>query len=798
MQIKNDIKINIAIASSRKATFWKNKEIDYSSFLDKISKTRHTSETLAEYLKMNKDRQADIKDVGGFVGGTLKEGKRKNGYVLSRSLITLDIDFGLPSIYDLIKERLKNFSYAYYSTHKSSKEAPRLRLILPIDRNVSAEEYEAISRKIADMVGIELFDDSTYEPTRLMFWPSTPEGEEYVFYFNDSPILKANEILAQYEDWRDISFWPRSNRQDDIIKKDINKKLTDPGTKGGIIGAFCEAYSISDAISTFLSDVYTPYKGHKNRYTYINGSTSGGLVTYNDEYAYSNHSTDPAYAKDCNSFDLVRLHKFGDLDYNVKDKTPANRMPSYLKMLDFAKEDENVKQHLALNTISNISFDDFKEDNDKEWLKQLSFDKSGNIKATISNLKLIIKNDPNLNGIGGLNLFNQRNEVLKEMPWNRVGKVWNDTDDANLREYIEKVYGIEARQKLFDALAICFTDNKFHPIKDYLESLEWDEIPRVEMLLVEYLGASNTKYTKEVTLKTLVAAIQRVYEPGCKFDYMLTLVGRQGIGKSLLFKVLAGEEWFSDTITDIQGKEAYEQLDGNWIIEMSELSALKKAEREQIKGFISKQTDTYRKAYQRNVTDNPRQCIFIGTTNETEFLNDPTGNRRFWIVDVDEEKRTRTVWNDLSGEERNQIWAEAYLLYKSGKYNINSLSEEIRTEAVEIQEAHMQTDPWQGLIEEFLKIRLPHEWDNKTMYEKQVWISQFGKDESVQIHSTKVRKTITAIEIWVECLEKNANDMKQVDSRRITDCLSKIEGWKKAENPQWFGDYGKRRYYFKL
>ena len=794
MQLKYDIKINIATASSRKSTFWKNTELNYSSFLDKLSKTKLTNETLSEYLKMNKDLQSNIKDVGGFVGGTLKEGKRKNGYVLNRSLITLDIDFGLPSIFDLIKERLSKYSYAFYSTHKSSKTAPRLRLILPLDKYVSPEEYEAIARKIADMVGIELFDDSTYEPTRLMFWPSTPKDQEYIFKYNDAPILKANEILAMYPDWRDMSYWPRSERQEKIIKKDINLKLTDPSTKGGIIGAFCNAYSISEAISYFLSDVYLSYKGQKNRYTYINGSTSGGLVVYNDEFAYSNHSTDPCYGKDCNSFDLVRIHKFGDLDKGAKEKTPTNKLPSYQRMLEWAREDANVKYQLVDSIVSDIKLSDF--DDDKEWLKQLEFDTKGNIRPTITNFKLILNNDPNLKGIGGLNLFTQRNEVLESLPWARVGKTWNDTDDANLREYIERTYHVESRQKIFDALSIIFTDHSFHPVKDYLEKLEWDGIPRCEYLLIDYLGASSSPYVKEVTLKTLVAAIKRIYEPGCKFDYMLTLVGRQGIGKSLLFKKLA-EPWFSDTITDIQGKEAYEQLDGNWIIEMSELSALKKAEREQIKGFISKQNDTYRKAYARNVTDNPRQCIFIGTTNENEFLNDPTGNRRFWIVDVNEDLRTRTVWDDLNDEEKNQIWAEAYELYLSGKFNINSLSESIRNEAKEIQEAHMQTDPWQGKIEEFLKIRLPNDWDNKDMYSKQVWISQFARDIDTQHRCTKVRTTITPVEIWVECFENNINSMKQLDSRRITECLSKINGWERTNKRKRFGDYGLSRYFIK-
>ena len=202
---------------------------------------------------------------------------------------------------------------------------------------------------------------------------------------------------------------------------------------------------------------------------------------------------------------------------------------------------------------------------------------------------------------------------------------------------------------------------------------------------------------------------------------MLTIVGNQGIGKSMLWKELGGA-WFSDSLADIKGKESYEALDGVWIMEMAELSALKKSERESIKQYISKQEDVYRKAYERNVTVNKRQCIFIGTTNDLEFLNDSTGARRFWVVDADTDA-VKHVWTDLTKYERDQIWAEALVRYRSKTENINQLSYEVMKEAVIQQESHAVESTMLGLIEEFLKIKVPKDWALKTIEERLRWIN---------------------------------------------------------------------------
>ena len=314
----HDMEIQISVGKSRYEKQWKNQTMMWSAFLDKVRDTYRTRETMSEYLKLTKKKQDEIKDIGGFVGGQLKEGRRLDTNVTNRTLITLDADYASPDLWDDI-DLLFGYSCCMYSTHKHRPDSPRYRLIIPLSTPVGPEQYEAIARKLAEDIGIDYFDDTTYQPSRLMYWPSTSADGEYVYHCLDGPVLDPQCVLDRYPDWRDISFWPMSSRVQEI-KKRAAKKQGDPLEKDGLIGAFCRTYDIRSAITTFLADVYEPCR-EENRYTYIKGSTAGGLVTYNDRFAYSNHATDPCSMQLCNAFDLVRIHKFHDLDAEAKPET---------------------------------------------------------------------------------------------------------------------------------------------------------------------------------------------------------------------------------------------------------------------------------------------------------------------------------------------------------------------------------------------------------------------------------------------------------------------------------------------
>ena len=778
--LKYEGSLALSVGKSRRDKQWDNVNVTWGQLIEKLSSTVYTSETLEEYKNSPKDLQDNIKDVGGFVGGTLKEGRRTKASVMDRQLLTLDCDYATSYLWDTL-DMLFDFAAVIYSTHKHCEDRPRFRLVIPLNRRVTPEEYEAIGRKVAKDIGMDYFDDSTYEPSRLMYWPSTSSDGEFVFHYKDAPWLNADEVLNSYENWKDRSTWPESSRVNKHRRALANRQGS-PREKAGIIGGFCRCYSTPQVIDKFLSHIYIPTMD-KNRYTYVKGSTSGGLVIYQEgDFAYSYHSTDPMSGLLCNAFDLMSLHSFGHLDEGVPEDTPSIKLPSYKAMIDFARNDNQVKLTLGKERFLQAKVDfkieeELNGDEANQWMQHLEVDKLGQYKSTIENISLILENDENLKGKIALNEFSHRTMIKGNLPWHRLlnkkeGDQWKDSDDSSLRHYIEKVYRITSPMKINDGLLIVEEKNKFHPIRDYFNSLVWDGVKRVDNLFIDYLGASDTKYNRMVTRKALVAGVARIFNPGVKFDYMLVLVGKQGVGKSHILSLL-GQNWYSDSFNTVQGKEAYEQLQDAWIIEMAELTAAKKAETEAVKHFISKREDIYRVAYGKRVTKFPRQCVFFGTTNEMDFLKDKTGNRRFWPVMVEKHRIKKDLWREDIKAEIHQIWAEAVELWKMGEELFLEL--ELEEQAVKIQEKHTERSSMEGLIHEYLEMSLPENWEDLDVAARRNYIHGTNfKEEAIP---TKKRDKICAMEIWVELLQGDPKYMKPMNSREINDVLRVLEDW---------------------
>lgn len=787
-------KYNIAIANSRFQKVWKNISLTWSEITEKLSRTVRTNETVGQFINMPKTEQDNFKDVGGFVGGYLENGIRRTGSVKFRSLITLDADYAAEDFIDGVR-LFADYSWFIYSTHKHTAEKPRLRLVIPLSREVNSDAYEAIARKVAEEIGIEQFDDTTYQAHRLMYWPSTSVDGEFIAEGDSIKPLNVEKYLRKYIDWRDITSWPTSSRTDKSRLRAL-KKQEDPTEKKGIIGAFCRVYTIKEAIDKFLPEVYEQCAGG-DRYTYRNGTSSAGLVIYEDKFAYSNHATDPASGKLCNAFDIVRIHKYGLLDEEVKPGTPTNKLPSFKAMYKLVSEDESVKINIfnerVIKAQSDFADTEVEKDGeDAKWALELKMDEKNGYLSTIDNLVIIMMNDSIIKNKFGFNDFTYRLTVTGELPWEKdYPRIWSDSDEANLRHYIEKAYAIKGRDNIKDAVTITAMNNRFHPVKDYLETLKWDGEKRLETIFCDYLGAENSEYTRLVTRKTLVAAVARIYKPGIKFDNVLTLVGKQGCGKSQIIKRLGGA-WFSDSLMTVQGKEAFEQIQGFWLIEMPELSALRKAETEAIKAFTAKAEDSYRAPYERYTTVRKRQCIFIGTTNRYEFLKDPTGNRRFWPIDVHPERAIKNMWEELGTEEVGQIWAEAVELYKNGESVY--LSDDYKATVEEEQERHFENDPMAASVIDYLNMMLPEDWDKMSIYDRRAYIQGNNDFGDIKNKGTRKREKVCVMEIWCEVYGREKSECRQSDSRAIKDIIMKTGEWEMSKGTLGFGkNYGYQR-----
>ncbi len=780
MDVLNDKKLDIALGNSRKTKTWKNKPVLWSELLDRMAQPTRTSETLAEYCAMTKDQQSSTKDVGGFVGGYCNNGNRSD--IRFRSVLCLDADYADGALWDDWGLLYGNAA-AVYSTHKHTPEKPRLRLVVPLARNVTPDEYQAIGRRVANTLGIDKFDDTTYQPQRIMYWPSCSQDGAYVYHHLDGAFLDPDAVLATYHNWRDVSSWPMSSRVAEIVKRTAAKQK-DPLEKGGLVGAFCRAYTIQEAIAEYVP-TYQPCED--GRYTYTEGSTAAGVVVYEDKFSFSHHATDPASGQLCNAWDLVRLHKYGALDADTAPDTPASSRPSYKAMAQLAAEDKRVKAQLVSDRVAEASEDFAAPVENADWRQQLKITEKGGIAQTIENVVIILRHDPKLAGRIAINEMEHNIVTLSSLPWRQVKSPsqWTDADDAALRYYLERFYGISGKDRIFDAVNVVAQEGSFHPVREYLDSCAWDGVPRVETLLIDYLGAEDSPYTRAVTRKALVAAVARIYRPGCKFDYMLTLRGRQGLGKSALIARLGGQ-WFSDTFTTMQGKDAYEQVMGVWIMEVGELAGMRKAEAETIKLYISKQVDRFRPAYGRRLQEFPRQCIFVATTNETQFLRDATGNRRFWVVDTPGTP-THSIWDELTPETVRQIWGEAVELYKAGEELF--LPRELEEAAREIQDLYEEENPRAGLVADYLDRLLPEDWDAMDLYARRAWLETGGE-------GTVKRRIVCTMEIWAEALGGNPDRYDRYAGKEIRDIMAGLKDWRRSKKDRiTIRPYGRQRYY---
>lgn len=777
IRLNNDFSIDLATAHSRIAKKWRNRHWLWSELLQRCSETKRTGETAAEYARMSKEEQSNVKDVGGFVGGYLSGGIRKNANVMYRTVATLDIDYGTVNVWDDFTMAF-GFAAMIYSTHKHSSKTPRYRLVFPLSRQVSPAEYEPLCRKIAAEIGIDLFDDTTYELPRLFYWPSTSKDADFVFDYQDGPACDVDAILSQYVDYKDVSAWPLSSREGDVIAHEI-KKQGDPTEKPGVIGAFCRAYSIEDAIDTFLSDKYEK-TGHDGRYTYKLGSVAGGLVCYEGKFAYSHHETDPASKQLCNAFDLCRVHLFGAQDEGSR-ALDVTRKPSYAAMQEFAAKDKAVKLLMARERAQ-AAADDFDglddaelpEDYNDEWKAELEYTKSGKLLCNIANIILILENDPALAGHIVHDLFTGMDSAKDGLPWNKNANQWTDTDDANLRVWLEKHYDITGKEKIADALTAVLTRHSYHPIRDYLSGLTWDGVPRLDRIIIDYMGAEDSELNRAMSRKHFVAAVARVFNPGCKYDYCLIMSGAEGIGKSTLLRVMGGK-WFNDSITTLEGKEGMEQLRRAWVVELGELSGIKRSDVEQVKAYLSKQVDIYRAAYARRVLEHPRQCVFCGTTNEALFLKGDTGNRRFWVIPVVVELRKYRDWSEAIRRDRDQLWAEAVHYYKQGEPLY--LSEELEAQAKQRQQDFNDDndDPIVAMLDKYLNTLLPVNWDTMDIQARRSYLRD---PDPLQAEGTVKRDKVCAAEFICEQLGK---DMADKDYKYLCRRVSKMIG----DRPEW-------------
>ena len=399
-----------------------------------------------------------------------------------------------------------------------------------------------------------------------------------------------------------------------------------------------------------------------------------------------------------------------------------------------------------------------------------NYDEDGNVKSVkqlVHNFEIVMDKDSRFAGKIRLNEFAQQPYLYGSVPWENENncRAWSSHDDSALFSLIQADYGLKSRQDFADALKNVSMRNKFHPVRELLDSLTWDGKEHIRSLLPEYLGAEDSDYTYQVMRLWMLGAVSRVYKPGSKFDYTIILQGSQGIGKSTFLKLMAlDDSWFNDSLDSLDSDKAVQSLTGSWIIEFAELKSLARTAGgvESVKRFLTATQDKYRIPYERRADTFYRQCVFAGTTNKDDFLQDETGNRRFLIVQTGVKKPSKSLFVPEIMDTIKLAWAEAVHIWKNEKPQL-ILPEAYMQEAKELQEANMADDGKRGIILDYLE----------------------GKTQ------------VCAREIWFEAL-KETIPPKNWQASEINNIVAKIPGWERLKTPRKFDGYGQQRGFRKI
>ncbi len=730
-----------------------------------------------------------VKDCGGYVAGRLKGTARRKGQVEYRSAVTLDADAAsetLPAVVVGLGLRA-----LVHSTFSHTRAHPRYRVIFPImGPGLSEEEYPRVARGLIEALGEAQFDPGSTQPERLMFWPATANPDEYEVVECQGETATAQDLLRDFGGLGPTpDHMPGSKR--------------DPLGLPGVAGAFNRVYDMARAVAEFHLP-YDPVDGEPNRWHYTLAESEGGVIVYPDGYVFSNHASDPAYGRALSMFDLVALHVFGGEDRAAgvpQSTAPADRPSIQRAMREFAARPEIVTELVAAD-FADVDGDEDGARGLPEWILEFHLHpKTGKPLDDVHNWDILMRHDPVLRSLARNNM-DLTTVTRRQFPWRTVeaGKddALTNADRAQISAHLQRAYNMPrpAQEQLNGVIDMVAQDNAFHPVVDYLEGLEWDGVSRIET----YLPGAADAYTRRVAHLVAVQAVARALDPGVKVDNCLILTGRQGLGKSWFVETMA--RGWTCTLGPIEGgglRDTVMAMTRSWITVADEGFAMKKADAEALKQFVTLTHDVIRLPYAREHVKLPRRQVIWGTTNDAVFLRAQEGNRRFLIVEVAE----KLDFGKYSDEYVNQVWAEAVHIWKTSrdKYGLKDnpelfLSSEEEAAAESVRSMATEEDSVGGLIQAYLDTLVPANWADMSPEERISWLRD---EEQGIVSGTHPIDVVCSLEIWEIALGRERGKHSRVDILQITNALKQLPGWfGPMPKPTRLPFYGPQRVFARL
>lgn len=766
----SDLTLDLSVAPSVSSRRWEAATLTWERLVDRA----HNPE--------------GVKDCGGYVAGRLKGTARRKGQVEYRSAVTLDADAAsetLPAVVAGLGLRA-----LVHSTYSHTRAHPRYRVIIPImGPGLTEEEYPRVARGLMEALGEAQFDPGSTQPERLMFWPATATPDEYEVVECEGETATAQGLLRDFG-----GLGPTPDHRPGSKR--------DPLGLPGVAGAFNRVYDMARAVTEFRLP-YDPVEGEPNRWHYTPAESEGGVIVYPDGYVFSNHARDPAYGRALSLFDLVALHVYGGEDRAAgvpQSTAPADRPSIQRAMREFAARPEIVTELVAAD------FADVDGDEDgaalPEWVLEFHLHpKTGKPLDDVHNWDLLMRHDPVLRALAR-NEMDLTTVTRRPFPWRAVeaGKddALTNADRAQISAHLQRAYNMPrpAQEQLNGVIDMVAQDNAFHPVVEYLECLEWDGISRVET----YLPGAQDDYTRRVARLVAVQAVARALDPGVKVDNCLILTGRQGLGKSWFVETMA--RGWTCTLGPIEGgglRDTVMAMTRSWVTVADEGFAMKKADAEALKQFVTLTHDVIRLPYAREHVKLPRRQVIWGTTNDAVFLRAQEGNRRFLIVEVAE----KLDFGKYSDEYVNQVWAEAVHIWKTSKAQYGqkdnpelflSASEEAAAESV--RSMATEEDSMTGLIQAYLDTLVPENWVEMSPEERISWLRD---EEQGIVSGTHPIDVVCSLEIWEIALQRERGKHSRVDILQITNALKQLPGWfGPMPKPTRLPFYGPQRVFARL
>nr|DAY05056.1 MAG TPA: virulence associated protein E [Caudoviricetes sp.] len=757
MEVKPTTEFDFATAPKRNSITWKQGKITWGKFL--------------EYVVT----PACEKEAGNYIFGEIEGERRNKASVVSRCALTLDIDFPDSGFIDRVQNVFDGYAYALHSTFSSTKEKPRYRLIMPLSEKVGPAKYTELCYGVMALLGNTCFDPTTAQHERYMFLPAT-NGDGYTVLTREGKAVEIDNALLQ-----------GANKFDKSPRESVQKRK-DPKTLKGVAGLFCQAYQDwAELIRVFE----LPYEQVTTNRFHLNGAKSeAGMapIAENPGFVYSYHANDPAGGRAMNAFDLVRVHKFGDLDAG-KDGVPVNRLPSTKAMNELAANDERVKKLQSVEILKSFSEEINDETDSTAWVESLSRNKFGVVENTIQNLDLITAHDPIFKGIV-LNVRGMSMELTPgSYPWRDVHE--NDTqlddyDFSSIMLHLERTYRLRiSENQLRHVLRDLVQERKHDFVQEYLEGLVWDGTPRVEFALP---GVEDSPHTRLVARKVLVAAVARTFEPGIKWDNMLMIYGPEGIGKSWWIEKMS-RGWYN-SLDEIGNKDTLMKMGKSWIVTADEGHSLRAADFNKLKEFLTQRKDEYRAPFAATVTSYPRRSVVWGTTNDPAFLRRQDGNRRFLIVHAEH----KVDFDSMTDDYINQVWAEAVQMYKDGeKLHFTAEETELLNRA---RTPYIQEEPLTGLILQYVDSLVPAGWENMSLDERLEW--RANAPGGFAVEGTEPINSISALQVWCEVLNRRIGDHTSRDIAEIQRVLRTLPGWILNPSPRKSAAYGTQQVFVRV